>query len=130
MLSREYDFKESRIKKGGSIVMEGVPKHMFNCLIQYIYSDHFYIHRHDVDFFIQLLVYADYFIMPRLVDICSSYLKTFVNSKTVVDILLFALAHNAQQLQRYCINFIALNEKEVTESTSFLRFRQRASPSL
>jgi hypothetical protein len=45
------------------------------------------------------MIYADYFALPRLVDICSSYLKPFVNSKTVLQILLLAHAHNANQLE-------------------------------
>lgn len=41
------------------------------------------------------MIYADYFMLERLVDICSNYLQKFVNVKTVLSILLLAHAHNA-----------------------------------
>ena len=61
-----------------------------------MYSDHFYIQRQEVDFFVKLLIYADYFMLDRLVDICSSYLKPFINVQNVLKILLVAHAHNAE----------------------------------
>jgi hypothetical protein len=70
MLSFKYSFLESKIKKNGYIKVHGVPKLYFSCIIQYIYSDHFYIPKQDPEFFIKLMVYADYFMLPRLVDIC------------------------------------------------------------
>ncbi len=54
--------------------------------------------------------------LSRLVDICSSYLKQYVNIKSALQILLLAHAHNADQLETYCMNYIALNEKEILES--------------
>jgi len=53
----------------------GVPKAFFTCIIQYLYSDHFYIQNEEIEFFLKMMIYADYFMLPRLVDICSSYLK-------------------------------------------------------
>jgi hypothetical protein len=44
MLSRKYMFRET-IKEGDFIKVLGVPKSYFSCIIQYIYSDHFYIPR-------------------------------------------------------------------------------------
>lgn len=84
MLSNKYKFQESKIKQEGVIAVQGVPKSFFTCIIQYIYSDHFYIQKEEAEFFIKLLIYADYFMLPRLVNICSSYLKQFVNIKTVL----------------------------------------------
>lgn len=130
MLSREYDFSESRKKKTSSIRMEGVPKSMFLSVIQFIYTDNFSIVHHSVEFFIHLLVYADYFMLPRMVDICSGYLKSYVNSKTAIDILLFAMAHNASQLEQLCIHYIAMNQREVLESPAYQRFLSRAQPRL
>lgn len=76
MLSNKYKFQETMIKQEGSvIVVQGVPKIFFTCIIQYIYSDHFYIQKEEAEFFIRLMIFADYFMLPRLVDICSSYLK-------------------------------------------------------
>lgn len=67
-------------------------------------------------FFLRLLMLADYFMLPRLVDICTSHIKPFVTVKNVLNVLLVAHAHNADQLERYCLNFITLNENEILES--------------
>ncbi len=128
MLSNKYSFLESKNalhpEGEGVIDVMGVPKSYFNCIIQYIYSDHFYIQRQEAEFFIRLMIYADYFMLPRLVEICSSYLKQFVNPRTALQILLIAHAHNADQLERYCINYFAINEKEILESRGWRHFKR------
>jgi hypothetical protein len=43
MLSYKYKFLETSTKNEGYINVNGVPKHIFMCIIQYIYSDHFFI---------------------------------------------------------------------------------------
>ena len=95
MLSSKYMFRESK-KEGGFVKVQGVPKSYFSCIIQYIYSDHFYIQRQEPEFYVKLLIFADYFMLPRLIDICASYLKGFVNLKTVLNLYLLAHAHNAE----------------------------------
>jgi hypothetical protein len=84
------------MKQEGVITVTGVPKSFFTCIIQYLYSDHFYIQNEEIEFFIKMMIYADYFMLPRLVDICSSYLKQFVTPKTVLQVMLVAHAHNAE----------------------------------
>jgi hypothetical protein len=76
------------------------------------------------------MIYADYFMLSRLVEICSSYLKGFVTTKTVLQILLIAHAHNAEQLERFCVNFFALHEKEIVESRCWRHFKRQAQESL
>lgn len=95
-----------------------------------MYSDHFYIQRQEADFFVKLMIYADYFMLNRLVDICSSYLKPFVNVKNVIKILLVAHAHNAEQLENYCINFISKNEADVMSSRAWKQLKKYAEESL
>jgi hypothetical protein len=124
MLSQKYSFKEACLDKEGFIKVLGVPKIYFSCIIQYIYSDHFYIQKQDPEFFIKLLIFADYFMLPRLIDICSSYLKQYVNCKTVLKLYLLAHAHNANQLESFCINYIAMNEVEILESRLFRSFKR------
>jgi hypothetical protein len=41
MLSPLYNFNEARLGKGNPIQIEGVPMHLFKCIISYIYSDRF-----------------------------------------------------------------------------------------
>lgn len=110
--------------------MEGVSRAYFSCIIQYIYSDHFYISRHDVEYFLKLLIFADYFMLTRLVEICSSYLKSFVNTKNALHILLVAHSHNALQLEQFCINFIVSHEGEIVSSRDFRNFKRRAQEGL
>jgi len=107
-----------------------VPKSYFSCIIQYIYSDHFYIQKQEPEFYIKLLIYADYFMLPRLIDICSSYLKGFVNHKTALNLYLLAHAHNADQLEGFCVNYIAMHEQEIMESRQFRLFKRKAQDSL
>lgn len=76
--------------------MEGVPKKYFNAILEYILSDHFTLVSNNIEFFLRLLVYADYFMLPRLVEVCSTYLKTFVTNKTALTLLMFAMTHNAE----------------------------------
>ena len=64
-------------------------------------------------FFVKLLILADYFILPRLIDICSRYLKPYVSPRTALQLLLVANSHNAEQLERYCINYIAMNYETI-----------------
>ncbi len=116
MLSPRYRFKESNLNRGCSIRVVGVPKIFFNTILEYMYSDHFHIQKHSIDFFVRLMIFADYFLLPRLVDICCRYLKPFVTINTAVILFLVAHSHNAEQLESYCINFIAMNEAEVLKT--------------
>ena len=95
MLSPRYRFKESSLNRGCSIRVVGVPKIYFNTILEYMYSDHFHIQKHTIDFFVRLLIFADYFLLPRLVDICSRYLNPFVTVNTAVILFLVAHSHNA-----------------------------------
>lgn len=47
-------------------------------------------------FFLKLLILADYFMLPRLVDICAKNIMTFINCDNVLKIFLIAHAHNAE----------------------------------
>jgi hypothetical protein len=64
--------------------------------------------------------------LPRLVEICANYLKSCVTEKTVLSIMLIAHAHNAESLEKYCVNYFALNEKDIIESRSWRRFKRQA----
>ena len=131
MLNSKYKFVEASLKKEtGVIKVIGVPRAYFSCIIQYIYSDHFYISRHDLEYFLKLLTFADYFLLPRLVEICSSYLKNFVNLKNALHILLVAHSHNAIQLEQYCINYIIMNERDIMNSREYKNFKRRAQAGL
>ncbi len=44
--------------------------------------------------------------------------------------LLLAHAHNAEQLERYCIHFITMNETEIRSSRALQNFLEKADPTL
>jgi hypothetical protein len=64
-ISNTYVDKETN-QQFRVIKVEGIKKVFFNCIVQYLYSDHFYIYQYSIEFFIQLLIYADYFMLPRI----------------------------------------------------------------
>jgi hypothetical protein len=65
MLSSSYRFREQQmqIHRIESIKVAGIPKLYFNTILEYIYSDHFYIQKHSIVFFVKLLIFADYFML-------------------------------------------------------------------
>ena len=44
--------------------------------------------------------------------------------------MLVANSHNAEQLERYCINYIAMNYETIMLSQQFVEFKQKAHQSL
>ena len=73
---------------------------------------------------------ADNFMLPRLVDICTSHIKSYINVKNVLNILLVDHAHNAEQLENYCLNFITLNENEIIDKRDWRHLKRQAQESL
>ena len=72
------------------IKIQGVPKTFFNAIIMYLYSDHFYIGEHSIEFFLYLLIYSDYFMIDRVVQLATKYIKSFVNIHNVLSVYLIA----------------------------------------
>lgn len=138
MLSSTNGFKEyflpltTNHKKNKFQVIEikSISKLILNCLIQYMYSDSFMIHGQSIDFYKQLLIHADYFMLPRLVQICSDYIKNFVTRQNVLSVLLIAYSHNAIELFRFCLNFLSLNEETILQSKEFMIFKKCVEPEL
>jgi hypothetical protein len=115
MLSDLHRFKEQDLKK--LVLIKGIPREFFVQIIQYIYSDQFYISTEcsSLDYFLNLLIYADYFLLPRMGQIISRQICSMVTIENVVSILLIASDHNAHQLMEYCIQFICVNEYHVSQ---------------
>jgi len=106
------------------VEIDGIPKIYFNCIIQYLYSDSFYLSEHNIQFFLRLMIYADYFMITRMVQICSNYIKKFVTLQNVLSVLLIAHAHNSGDLENFCINFICLNEAKILHSREWNKFKK------
>jgi len=71
-----------------------------------------------------MLIYSDYFMLPRLVQICSKYIKDYVTPRNVLCVFLIAQAHNANDLALFCIDFICLHEKQILPSKEWSMFKK------
>jgi hypothetical protein len=56
------------------VKVHGITKTYFAAIIQYLYTDHCCVTESEISFYIRMLVYADFFMLDRLVDITSSHL--------------------------------------------------------
>ena len=112
MLSNTNNFKEVDLKK--LVEIKGIPREYFVKIIQYLYSDHFYMSNETetLEYFLNLLIYSDYFILNRMTQIISRYIGNMVAVENVIAILTIANAHNAPQLLDFCIQFICIHEQE------------------
>lgn len=63
-----------------------IPKKYFSCIIQYLYSDHFFILSQTLDFFLDLVAYADYFMLDGLKAICAIYIQQFITLGNVIKV--------------------------------------------
>jgi hypothetical protein len=55
------------------------------------------------------MIYADYFALTRLVDVCSKKISDCIRVKNVLPLYMIAQAHNAEKLETKCAQFIAIN---------------------
>lgn len=98
MFSKQNGFQEIQVKeqmvkqdhKRFHLVKIHGQKLILNCVIQYLYSDSFMFISQNINFYIQLMVFADYLMLPRLVQICSCHIKNFVTQQNVLSVLLLA----------------------------------------
>ena len=113
MLCDESAFTERDLSK--YVVIKGVPKEYFVLIIQFIYSDQFYmdLDANNLEHLMNLQIYADYFMLDRMAQIVSRYICRIVCVENVIQVLKFAREHNAGQLFQFCIQFICLNESAI-----------------
>ena len=141
MFNSQYGFKESyfthyfedakdpsNIKTLKRVVrLCGVPKQFFAAIVQYLYSDTFIVVDGSLTFYLNLMIYADFFMLQRLNEICQSHLAQFVKPKNCLELYLVAKAHNAEQLENYCLHFIAANEEEISKSPMWKELQQKCA---
>ena len=91
------DGQQHEIRQLKRIVkLRGIPKVYMAAIIQYLYSDNFIIVESNIQFYLNLMLFADYFILPRLSEICQLHLTKFVKPKNCLELYLVAQAHNAE----------------------------------
>jgi hypothetical protein len=81
-----------------------------------------------MEFFLSLVIFSDYFLLNRMMQLSSNYVKKYLNKENVFNVLLVAHAHNAYELENYCLNYICLNE--LINSNQWNDFKKYASKDL
>lgn len=81
MFNSRYGFKENSLShlanvssqqtKVKKVKVSGIPRQYFAAIIQYLYTDHFCQTETTLTYYLRLMIYADYFMLTRLVEICS-----------------------------------------------------------
>jgi len=59
-----------------------------------------------------LMIYADFFMLDRLSEICQQNIAKFLKPQNALEIYLVAEGHNAEQLKLMCLHFLAVNQPE------------------
>ena len=99
-----------------------IPKKFFVCIIQYLYSDHFHLSalnskpNDSLQNYIDLIIYADYFMLDRMVQIISKRLQKYISIQNILSILLISHTYNARDLSKLCLNYITMNCEQVNKS--------------
>ncbi|ELT89665.1 hypothetical protein CAPTEDRAFT_145181 [Capitella teleta] len=102
--------------EGNSETSEDTTLDEFLAFLEYLYSDHSPIEECDS---VGILMLADRFCMSRIVNLCELYITKEVDRSVqkniqksnmdVIGLLLLAQAHNAKQLEGWCLHFISTN---------------------
>ena len=87
----------------------GIERGFFCAIIQFIYTENFCQTDNSLAFLLRLMIFADYFLLSTLEEVCQNQIMKFVQPQNVLDLFLVAHAHNASKLEQYCLNFIVVN---------------------
>ena len=102
MLTRNYGFKLETKENIRFIQIKGIHKIFFQAILQFLYTDTFKIDSDEMNtlsFFLNLAIFADYFMIQRLSEICSLKIAECIRVKNVVPLYFIAQAHNVTQLE-------------------------------
>ena len=107
MFSKSSYFQKELTAEGGrqTIELKGMSATYFKTILQYLYTDCFNHHSEEsssLSFYLNLLIYADYFAIQRLVSLCSRFISDCIRPQNVLPLMLIAQAHNASQLEQKC----------------------------
>lgn len=107
--------KESRT--GGDIEMPGISYTVFLKLLEFIYTDE--VAEIDSDVAVGLLVAAEQFLLGRLKSLCELAIQKSISTSNVIQHLLEAHQHHAEDLKELCLEYIQDNFEVVKEHESF-----------
>lgn len=113
-------------KKAGKIVISDTPHDTFLAMLEYLYTDHSPIEEGDS---MGILALANEYCIERLVTLCELYVSKMVDRAiaegiekaeiNVVGLLLDSQQHNANQLAKFCLHFIASNFQPMKKRKEF-----------
>lgn len=66
----------------------------FSAIVQYIYSDNFFIMSNNLQYFVMLMICADYFLLPRLAKLAGDNILNLAKPKNVIYLLILARHYN------------------------------------
>ena len=92
-----------------TIKIENISRLCFSLVLEYIYNDKVTFapgySNYKTPF--ELLIAADYFMLPRLIDICSKEISKFISMGVVSNIMLFAYVFHATKLLNLTAYYVA-----------------------
>lgn len=103
MFSSRHKFKEHGYLH--TVKVQGIPPVFFQCIMTYLNTDTLSLDG-NVESYLKLLVFSDYFLLARLSSMVSRQLQGMVSQTNVLGVLLIAHAHNATELEQHCVGFI------------------------
>ena len=114
------DMKE---KKEGVIRLEETSKAVMEEVLEYLYTGHVDTNERSANF--DLIVSADYFILPSLKVLCGKILLKSLALCNCVSIYYFALKYRCEELQKAAKDFILANFVVVAETEEFLNLSSK-----
>ncbi|KAF2074608.1 hypothetical protein CYY_004078 [Polysphondylium violaceum] len=111
LIGRNFAERSGRVEMSSDVSYE-----CFMSILEYLYTAHAPIEDHDS---IGILVLANRFDLKRLVSLCELYISKEIEKATtigifrseldIIGLLICAQTHNAAQLTKFCLHFIASN---------------------
>ena len=106
---------------------EGIPKRHFNAVLQYLYSDAFFIAEHSLDNFCELVRWADYFLIDRLKALAAFYTQQHLTLASVLETMKLACSFNCSELEQYCLRFVATYPSDNISQIEIMQLRSLSS---
>ncbi|KYQ89609.1 Rho GTPase [Tieghemostelium lacteum] len=121
LIGKNYSERDGRVELSDDVTYDG-----FMALLEYLYTAHAPIEDGDS---VGILVLANRFGIGRLVSLCELYISKEIEKATtigifrseldIIGLLICAQNHNASQLVKFCMHFIASNYQPMKKRKEF-----------
>jgi len=126
LIGRNFAERSGRVDMSADVTYE-----CFMSVLEYLYTAHAPIEDHDS---IGILVLANRFDLKRLVSLCELYISKEIEKATtigifrseldIIGLLVCAQNHNAAQLTKFCLHFIASNFQPMSRRKEYATLDQ------